>query len=120
MLTCKELSHHISYSELLGYIILVNLSVTLYREVFHFFRKNIPQVLDIYATGLTNLTRRKEFLAERLVVVGSRNLSAFVVDVRIHPINTEVGLLLGERLERETKKARVNALREELFSNLAL
>ena len=56
--------------------------------------------VNFYA-GLTNLTRREKFLAERFVVVGSRNLSALVVDVRTHPLNTIIGLLLGERLERE-------------------
>lgn len=59
-------------------------------------------MFNVYA-GLTNLTRREEFFAERFVVVGSRNLSALVVDVRTHPIDTEIGLLLGERLERERK-----------------
>lgn len=59
-------------------------------------------MFTVYA-GLTNLTRREEFFAERFVVVGSRNLSALVVDVRTHPIDTVIGLLLGEGLERERK-----------------
>ena len=56
--------------------------------------------VNFYA-GLTNLTRREKFLAERFVVVGSRNLSALVVDIRTHPFDTVLGLLLGERLKRE-------------------
>ena len=64
--------------------------------------KNIPNVFTVYA-GLTNLTRREEFFAERFVVVGPRNLSALVVDVRIHSIDTVIGLFLGEGLEQERK-----------------
>ena len=80
-------------SELLGYYYL---PVTCFvsSEI-----RNIPQLLQIYA-GLTNLARREEFLAESLVVVSSRNFSALVVNVRIHTINTEVGLLLSEILKK--------------------
>jgi len=57
-----------------------------------------------FYVGPTNLTRREKFLAERFVVVGSRNLSALVVDVRTHPFDTVLGLLLGERLEQERER----------------
>ena len=56
-----------------------------------------------FYAGLTNLTRREKFLAERFVVVGSRNLSALVINVRTHPFDTVLGLLLGEGLKREKK-----------------
>lgn len=49
----------------------------------------------------SGLIGREQLLAEGFVVVGSRNLSALVVDERIHPINTEVGLFLSKRLEQE-------------------
>ena len=93
-------------SELLGYC---HLPVTLNREVFRFFRnKEHTTIMQIYA-GLTNLARREEFLAESLVVVSSRNFSALVVNVRIHTINTEVGLLLGERLKTRGKEIKIES-----------
>lgn len=75
--------------------------------------------VNFYA-GLTNLSRREKFFAERFVVVGSRDLSALVVDVRTHPINTVLGLLLGEGLERERQKKRVERLIRGWVNNRAI
>lgn len=85
--------------------LLVILSLSIFREVFFFSDKH-TKCVKFYA-GLTNLTRREKFLAECFVVVGSRNLSALVVDVRTHPLNAILGLLLGERLEGYRKKRKI-------------
>ena len=47
------------------------------------------------------LTRTEQLLAESFVVVGSRHFSALVIHVRIHTIDTEVSLLLGEWLQED-------------------
>ena len=73
------------------------LSVKLSREVSSLQKQNNLKVLPCN----TNLARGEQFLAEGFIVVGSRNLSALVINIRVHPINTVVGLLLGEGLERE-------------------
>lgn len=100
-------------SELLGYYYL---TVTCFvsSEI-----RNIPQLLQIYA-GLTNLARREEFLAESLVVVSSRNFSALVVNVRIHTINTEVGLLLSERLKKRGKEIKIESSKRGIIQLCAL
>lgn len=92
-------------SELLGYC---HLPVTLNREVFRFFRNKEHTTITANLCR-TNLARREEFLAESLVVVSSRNFSALVVNVRIHTINTEVGLLLGERLKTRGKEIKIES-----------
>ena len=73
------------------------LSVKLSREVSSLLKQNSLKVLPCK----TNLARGEQFLAKGFIVVGSRNLSALVINIRVHPINTVVGLLLGEGLERE-------------------
>ena len=84
--------------------LLVILSLSTFREVF--FSDKHTKCVKFYA-GLTNLTRREKFLAECFVVVGSRNLSALIIDVRTHPLNAVLGLLLSERLERYRKKRKI-------------
>ena len=83
--------------ERLHLTMLAILSVKLSREVSSLQKQNSPKVLPCK----TNLARGEQFLAEGFIVVGSRNLSALVINIRVHPINTVVGLLLGEGLERE-------------------
>ena len=73
------------------------LSVKLSCEVSSLLKQNSLKVLPCK----TNLARGEQFLAKGFIVVGSRNLSALVINIRVHPINTVVGLLLGEGLERE-------------------
>lgn len=83
--------------ERLHLTMLTFLSVKLSREVPSLLKQNSLKVLPCK----TNLARGEQFLAKGFIVVGSRNLSALVINIRVHPINTVVGLLLGEGLERE-------------------
>lgn len=83
--------------ERLHLTMLAILSAKLSREVSSLQKQNSLKVLP----RKTNLARGEQFLAEGFIVVGSRNLSALVIHIRVHPINTVVGLLLGEGLQRE-------------------
>lgn len=83
--------------ERLHLTMLAFLSVKLSREVPSLLKQNSLKVLPCK----TNLARGEQFLAKGFIVVGSRNLSALVINIWVHPINTVVGLLLGEGLERE-------------------
>ena len=77
------------------YTILVIVSIKLFREVFQISTHKCQTKL-CFATLEFFLTRTEQLLAESFVVVGSRHFSALVIHVRIHTIDTEVSLLLGE------------------------
>lgn len=77
------------------YTILVIASIKLFREVFQISIQKCQTKL-CFATLEFSLTRTEQLLAESFVVIGSRHFAALVIHVRIHTIDTEVSLLLGE------------------------